>query len=141
MLFMGEEYGETAPFQYFTSHSDSDLIEAVRRGRREEFEHFEWIGEAPDPHADQTFQRSKLTWKEDAELRSFYRDLLRLRRETPSLRSLDLAAIDTWSDDERGTVIVRRGDVTIAFNFSDTAQTIEGKTVPPWGFLVMSSRP
>ena len=141
MLFMGEEYGETAPFQYFTSHSDSDLIEAVRRGRREEFEHFEWIGEAPDPHADQTFHRSKLTWKEDAKLRSFYRDLLRLRRETPSLRSLDLAAIDTWSDDERGIVIVRRGDVTIAFNFSDTAQTIEGKNLPAWGFLVMSSRP
>src|SRR5205823_6336887 len=49
MLFMGEEYGETAPWQYFTSHGDPDLIEAVRRGRREEFEEFEWEGEPPDP--------------------------------------------------------------------------------------------
>jgi maltooligosyltrehalose trehalohydrolase len=53
MLFMGEEYGETAPFQYFTSHSDPDLIEAVRKGRREEFDDFLWQGEAPDPHDEE----------------------------------------------------------------------------------------
>src|SRR5437764_6862750 len=62
MLFMGEEYGEKAPFQYFTSHSDPDLIEAVRNGRREEFEEFAWKGEAPDPHDAETFNRSKLRW-------------------------------------------------------------------------------
>src|SRR5207302_1718063 len=62
MLFMGEEYGETAPFQYFTSHGDPQLIEAVRRGRREEFEEFEWEGEPPDPHDEATFFRSKLQW-------------------------------------------------------------------------------
>ena len=62
MLFMGEEYGETAPFQYFTSHSDEDLIESVRKGRHEEFEAFTWQGEAPDPHDEETFRRSKLNW-------------------------------------------------------------------------------
>jgi len=62
MLFMGEEYGEEAPFQYFTSHSDRDLIEAVRKGRREEFEDFAWEGEAPDQHDTETFNRSKLRW-------------------------------------------------------------------------------
>ena len=60
LLFMGEEYGETAPFQYFVSHSDPALIEAVRRGRREEFAAFAWQGEPPDPQDEATFRRSKL---------------------------------------------------------------------------------
>ena len=146
MLFMGEEYGETAPFQYFTSHSDPDLIDAVRRGRREEFEEFEWHGEAPDPHDERTFQRSKLTWKEDAALCDFYRDLLRIRRETPSLRSLDLAKVETFADDARRVVILRRDAVRIGLNFSDSEQTIDvpdtGRrmSLPAWGFSV-SSRP
>ena len=60
LLFMGEEYGETAPFHYFVSHSDPDLIEAVRKGRLEEFAAFRWMGDPPDPQAEKTFQRSKL---------------------------------------------------------------------------------
>src|SRR5439155_8161390 len=95
MLFMGEEYGETAPFQYFTSHSDPDLIDAVRRGRREEFEEFEWQGEAPDPHDEETFRRSKLEWREDGPLHDFYGDLLRLRRR--SFRDLDLNKVKTFA--------------------------------------------
>ena len=117
MIFMGEEYGETAPFQYFTSHSDEGLIEAVRKGRREEFEEWAWEGEAPDPHAEETFQRSKLTWKIDREIRDCYRDLLRLRRE--EFRNLDLSAVHATADDERKTVTVRRGDVTLEFNFGE----------------------
>jgi maltooligosyltrehalose trehalohydrolase len=124
MLFMGEEYGETAPFQYFTSHSDADLIEAVRKGRLEEFDDFEWVGEAPDPHDEATFQRSKLTWNGDDSLRCFYADLLRLRRETPALRSLDLDNVEVHADDDRRVLLVRRGDVFIAFNFSEREQTI-----------------
>jgi maltooligosyltrehalose trehalohydrolase len=57
---MGEEYGETAPFQYFVSHSDEPLIEAVRKGRREEFASFGWKGEVPDPQAESTFLDSKI---------------------------------------------------------------------------------
>jgi maltooligosyltrehalose trehalohydrolase len=60
MLFMGEEYGETAPFQYFISHGDPGLIEAVRKGRQAEFSHFGWKGTIPDPQAEATFERSKL---------------------------------------------------------------------------------
>jgi len=120
MIFMGEEYGETAPFQYFTSHADEELIEAVRRGRRAEFEEFEWKGEAPDPHDEVTFQRSKLTWNEDPEIRDLYRDLLRMRRETPDLRSLDLSAVETSADDERKIVRVRRGDTVLELNFGDS---------------------
>src|SRR6202790_1374279 len=60
MLFMGEEYGEPAPFQYFTSHGDPELGEAVRRGRREEFAAFGWEGSVPDPQNEHTFSRSSL---------------------------------------------------------------------------------
>ncbi|HUJ14785.1 MAG TPA: malto-oligosyltrehalose trehalohydrolase [Thermoanaerobaculia bacterium] len=121
MLFMGEEYGETAPFQYFTSHSDPQLIEAVRKGRREEFEEFAWQGEAPDPHSVETFQRSKLTRNDDGEMRAFYRELLRLRCENPDLRSLDLSRVETTADDERKLLTVRRGGVTLEFNFGERA--------------------
>src|SRR5436853_3841728 len=60
LLFMGEEYGETAPFQYFVSHSDPALIEAVRRGRKSEFAAFGWSAEPPDPQDEGTFARSRL---------------------------------------------------------------------------------
>lgn len=124
MLFMGEEYGEKAPFQYFTSHSDPDLIEAVRKGRREEFDDFIWQGEAPDPHDEQTFHRSRLQWslREEAQhaaMWTFYQRLLRLRRETPALRSLDLDAVETDADDEQRLLFIRRGDVLLAFNFAE----------------------
>jgi maltooligosyltrehalose trehalohydrolase len=128
MIFMGEEYGETAPFQYFTSHSDPDLIEAVRRGRLEEFDDFDWHGDPPDPHDEETFRRSRLTWKDDRDLRELYRELLRLRRDTAALRSLNLASLEAHADDERRTLLVRRDNVLLAFNFSDQAQTVD---VPP----------
>jgi maltooligosyltrehalose trehalohydrolase len=60
LLFMGEEYGETAPFPYFMSHSDPELIEAVRQGRREEFAAFAWESEPPDPQGEAVFQHAKL---------------------------------------------------------------------------------
>ncbi|MGZ5477067.1 MAG: malto-oligosyltrehalose trehalohydrolase [Thermoanaerobaculia bacterium] len=130
MLFMGEEYGETAPWQYFTSHADADLIEAVRKGRLEEFDDFEWKGQPPDPHDVETFNRSKLNRdllkrEEHASLRRLYKELLRLRRETPSLHNLDLAAIEVHADDDRRVIVTVRGDVIVAFNFSGHEQTVE----------------
>jgi maltooligosyltrehalose trehalohydrolase len=144
MLFMGEEYGETASFQYFTSHSDADLIEAVRKGRGEEFDDFTWAGEPPDPDDIETFERSKLTRVENDSLCSFYTDLLRMRRETPALRSLDLSRVETHADDERRVLLVRRwteNDQTLlAFNFSSEEQTVDvpwtgGRiTLAAWGW-------
>jgi maltooligosyltrehalose trehalohydrolase len=137
MLFMGEEYGETAPWQYFTSHGDPDLIEAVRRGRREEFDDFDWAGEPPDPHDEATFLRSKLRWDQpDESLRALYRDLLRMRREHPALRSLDLDAVRTEADDQTGVLIVRRGDTTLVFNFSDQERVAAGVRVGAWDFAI-----
>jgi maltooligosyltrehalose trehalohydrolase len=125
MLFMGEEYGETAPFQYFTSHDGADLIEAVRKGRLEEFDDFDWHGEPPDPHDEGTFNRSKLSRIELEGVRDLYRELLRLRREIPALRSLDLDAVEMHADDEHRMLLVKRGDTLLALNFSDEPQTIE----------------
>ena len=117
MLFMGEEYGEKAPFQYFTSHSDEALIEAVRKGRLEEFDDFDWEGEPPDPHDEETFHRSKLSWDHHNPLRELYRELFRIRRETPALRRLDLDAVETQAD--HATLVVKRENTLAAFNFSE----------------------
>src|SRR5262245_62728947 len=85
LLFMGDEYGETAPFPYFISHLDAALVEAVRRGRREEFNAFHWQGEPLDPQDDTTFQSAKLQHHlrqqgQHGVLRAFYQELIRLRR-------------------------------------------------------------
>jgi len=86
MLFMGEEYGEPAPFQYFTSHGDPALVEVVRRGRREEFAAFGWGGSVPDPQDEQTFSRSSLDHslkkkEPHSTLLRFYWQLIRIREE------------------------------------------------------------
>jgi maltooligosyltrehalose trehalohydrolase len=91
LLFMGEEYGETNPFLYFIDHTDDDLVDAVRRGRRREFEAFGWSDDVPDPQAPETFERSKIDWSKatagtHARLLMLYRDLLALRRESSLLR-------------------------------------------------------
>jgi maltooligosyltrehalose trehalohydrolase len=91
MLFMGEEWGETNPFLYFADHGDDALVEAVRKGRREEFKAFGWGDDVPDPFAAETFERSKLdrgklARPEHAAIRALYRELLRLRRDEPALR-------------------------------------------------------
>lgn len=84
LLFMGQEYSEKSPFQYFIDHTDTDLIEAVRQGRKREFASFGWT-ETPDPKAKETFLNSKLTWTLDKETQHYqlwqlYQELIRLRK-------------------------------------------------------------
>ncbi len=86
LLFMGEEFGETSPFLYFTSFGDKDLIEAVRRGRREEFSAFGWRTPVPDPNSENTFRASKLhhdlrNQEPHRTLRLFYQELMKFRRK------------------------------------------------------------
>jgi maltooligosyltrehalose trehalohydrolase len=128
LLFMGDEYGETAPFQYFVSHSDPRLIEAVRRGRKEEFAAFKWKGEAPDPQDVQTFKRSKLnhSLKHDTrhrQLLAYHRELLHLRRSVPALRCLSKDKMDVVSFEDDRVLVVRRwnanNEVLAIFNFND----------------------
>jgi maltooligosyltrehalose trehalohydrolase len=90
LLFMGEEYGETSPFQFFTSFLDPALVEAVRQGRAAEFARFGWEGKIPDPSEPATFLRSRLSHPlagapRHRELREYYRQWLGLRRSHPAL--------------------------------------------------------
>ncbi len=107
LLFMGEEYGETAPFQYFISHGDPDLIETVRRGRREEFAAFVGQTEPPDPQAEETFLRCRLNHAlkdlpAHQEILRHYRQLLRIRKDRPTLFHQTGESVQTHSwDDEK----------------------------------------
>src|SRR5262249_30888215 len=90
LLFMGEEYGETAPFQFFTSFGDPSVVEAVRLGRRQEFAKFQWSGEIPDPEDPATFARSRLDRTRrvrppHAHVWAWDRALFPLRRGPPAL--------------------------------------------------------
>ncbi len=112
LLFMGEEYGERAPFQFFTDHIDPAIAEATREGRRKEFGAFTAFSgdEVPDPQDVGTFERSKLSHEGDEELRELYRELLRLRRQLPQ-------EIEASWDDATRTLTARRGDVTLVADF------------------------
>ena len=119
MLFMGEEHGEPAPFQFFTDHIDKRIATATRDGRRREFAAFaEFAGEeVPDPQDPETFARSRLTWREDERLRALYADLLRVRRD---VRGEARCALD---EDARW-LRVRRGAHELACNFAGDARRV-----------------
>jgi maltooligosyltrehalose trehalohydrolase len=113
LLFMGEEYGETAPFQFFASFLDADLARAVREGRRAEFQRFEWT-DIPDPAAPATFTRCRLNpalaeAPRHRELREYYRAWLALRRTHPSLGARDKAAARACLDADGRVLTLRRG--------------------------------
>ncbi|MGE0470387.1 MAG: malto-oligosyltrehalose trehalohydrolase [Nitrospira sp.] len=115
LLFMGEEYGETAPFQYFIEHGDADLIEAVRQGRQREFAHFGWNPEdIPDPQDSATFERSRLRrdnlTDRQAELLRWTKALIRLRRTESSLGAGDGTARShrVWAFENEQVLMVHR---------------------------------
>ena len=113
LLFMGEEYGETAPFEYFVSHSDPGLIEAVRGGRREEFAAFRWQGAPSDPQDESTFLRAKVNHElrrqgEHQALLEFYREVIRLRKEVPALNRLSLEHLEVEGLERERVVVLRR---------------------------------
>jgi maltooligosyltrehalose trehalohydrolase len=113
MLFMGEEYGEPAPFQFFSDHIDEKIATATRDGRRREFAAFAQFGEEiPDPQAESTFLASKLTRERDPELARLYADLIAARRKLPpGVRAIEY-------DDDAGWLRVLRGPYELVMNFS-----------------------
>jgi maltooligosyltrehalose trehalohydrolase len=134
LLFMGEEYGEEAPFQYFVSHSDQELIEAVRRGRKEEFSAFQWEGTLPDPQDEMTFLRSKIDLdlrhhEKHGTLLKFYKRLIQLRKEIPSLSSLDKRGIKIEAFERDKAILMKRqsgeDQVIGVFNFNNKPVRIE----------------
>jgi maltooligosyltrehalose trehalohydrolase len=112
LIFMGEEYAEKNPFQFFTDFTDPDLKDAVVKGRQKEFQRFSW-GKAPNPQDPATFYRSKLTprteWDDQNKFMfAFYRDLLALRRTHPVLRVLDKFNLEVQVQEELRLITVRR---------------------------------
>jgi maltooligosyltrehalose trehalohydrolase len=126
MLFMGEEWGASTPWQFFTSHPEPELARVTAEGRIEEFERMGWDSSVvPDPQDAGTFSRSKLNWSENEtgdheRLLETYRELLHLRRDElgESLRFADLSA---QYDESAGWFRLDRKSVSILVNFSDAA--------------------
>jgi maltooligosyltrehalose trehalohydrolase len=114
MLFMGEEYAEPAPFQFFSDHIDKEIADATRDGRRQEFAAFtSFTEEIPDPQAVETFLSSKLTRERDPELSRLYADLLCVRRALPH------GDVSTIAFDEGARWLrFRRGEYEVVCNFA-----------------------
>ncbi len=137
MLFMGEEWGASTPWQFFTDHDEPDLVEAIRQGRRAEFAAHGWGDRVPDPQDPATVARSRLDWSEldddeHARLLAWYAGLLALRRERPDLRDPRLDQVEVSHDEDAGTVLVRRGRHLVLVNLSTTerAFALGAETVP-----------
>jgi maltooligosyltrehalose trehalohydrolase len=140
LIFMGEEYGETAPFLYFVSHSDPDLIDAVRSGRRQEFADFDWSQDPPDPQDPATFEQSRLdpslaTRDRHQALLNWHRELARLRAACPALSNLSKRAMTVHCDPSQRLMLVRRSHETAAalslFTFGEAAGPV--RIHPPAG--------
>jgi maltooligosyltrehalose trehalohydrolase len=124
MIFQGEEWGASTPFQYFTNHQDKKLGDAVREGRRKEFAAFGWKPEEiPDPQARATFENSKLKWDEisqgaHGEILNWFRQLIFLRKKISDLRDGNRDAIKISFDEKQKWLVMERKEFLIACNFS-----------------------
>ena len=142
LLFMGEEYGETAPFLYFVSHTDNELIEAVRQGRTREFASFTGQSIVPDPQAVETFQRSKINRdlrliRPHSGLYAFYRHLLELRRDLkPWEITGNWPIVQSWEEKKALCIVMSLSRNTLAclFNFGADAVTIHPE-LPAGGWV------
>jgi maltooligosyltrehalose trehalohydrolase len=134
MLFMGEEYGETNPFQYFISHTDEALVKMVQDGRKKEFSYFGWTGEIPDPQAPSTFEQCILSWDYEGNadkktLLAFYKYLITMRKNQPALREISRSSVYVF--DPTGGKVVAYERVTesqrlvIILNFDNNIRTFE----------------
>lgn len=151
LLFMGEEYGEEAPFQYFTSHGDADLIDAVRAGRRRDFASFRWKGEPPDPQAESTFLASKLHHglAESGDhriLQEFYRAIISLRKERHVLAHLSKGNMEVTGFEKEKVIVVRRWleaeEVLMVFHFGkEPVRWVLPVPAGTWTKLVDSAEP
>jgi maltooligosyltrehalose trehalohydrolase len=130
MLFQGEEFGASAPFQYFTQHDDEELAKSVSEGRRSEFSGFGWSPEeVPDPQEEATFHRSKLNWDELKEephrrMLEWHKKLIRLRRSRQCLSDGRMEAVQVQFDERARWITVTRGSVQMAINLGSDRQAV-----------------
>lgn len=148
MLFMGEEWSETNPFLYFVSHTDPELADAVRKGRKAEFADFHAEGEAPDPMSAETFEKSRLQWQllgesEHQVMFNFYKALIQLRKQHPALKKLDRRNLRVEYQQEENWLILHRWQedkhILCLLNFSDSSRTLHlPDTEKSWNKLLFS---
>ncbi|MCW2603000.1 MAG: putative glycosyl hydrolase [Pseudonocardiales bacterium] len=130
MLWMGEEWGATTPWRFFTSHPEPELAEATAKGRIAEFAEHGWDpANVPDPQDPDTFESSKLDWSEPeqaehAELLALYQALTALRRDVPELADPRLDRISVDFDEQQRWMVIHRGRLRIAVNLAAHAQTV-----------------
>jgi maltooligosyltrehalose trehalohydrolase len=148
MLFMGEEWSEPNPFQYFVSHTDPELAEAVRKGRREEFAAFHIEGEAPDPMAEETFLQSKLSWplreqEPHRTMLAYYKELIRLRRSNKVLRSLNRQHLHVECNKDHQTLLLYRWEeeenLVCLMNFSQKERAFPAPSYAGDWYLLLDS--
>ena len=141
MLFMGEEWGASTPFQFFSSHPEPDLARATAEGRKAEFADHGWnADDIPDPQDPQTFARSKLNWDEvgrgeHARLLGIYRDLVALRRDDADMADPWLEHLTVDYDEEERWITIHRGGLRIACNLGAAPVTVpvSGEVILAWG--------
>jgi maltooligosyltrehalose trehalohydrolase len=140
MLFMGEEWGSSRPFQFFSSHPEPELARATAEGRKKEFAEHGWDADViPDPQDPRTFQRSKLDWDEPgvgehAQLLCTYRKLIALRRTETDFADPWLEHLDVDYDEEKRWITMRRGSFVVACNLGTetVAVPVRGEVVLSW---------
>jgi maltooligosyltrehalose trehalohydrolase len=141
MLWMGEEWGTTTRWPFFTSHPEPELAEATGKGRLAEFADHGWnTSEMIDPQDPEAFAAAKLNWAETTEashasVLRLYTDLIRLRRELPDLRDPRLDRVDVEFDEAAGWITVRRGSLLVMANLADVDQLLP----LPGGQLILST--
>jgi len=145
MLWMGEEWGASTPWQFFTSHPEPELAASVAAGRRDEFAGHGWAtGDVPDPQDPATFERSKLDWSEldddkHADVLDFYRRLLALRRSRPELSDPRLDLVEVGYDEGARWLVVYRGALRVAVNLAAERQEVPLDGTPM--SVLLASRP
>jgi maltooligosyltrehalose trehalohydrolase len=143
MIFQGEEFAASTPFQYFADHEDPEMARSVKEGRRSEFAAFGWNPtEIPDPESVETFERSKLKWEEvhqgrHEEMLKWYRGLIALRRGSASLNNGEPGQTKVTFDGEKSWLVMERGAVTVVCNLGEERMEFENPKHLP---LVMASR-
>ncbi len=134
MLFMGEEYAESSPFQYFISHGDKELISLVREGRKNELREFIKDAEPPDPASEDTFQNSKLKWdylnhETKRKMLAYYKQMIALRKEQPLLKPGNRDHINAYEiPDKEAIVIIYKNEkesLVALMNFGERNITVE----------------
>jgi maltooligosyltrehalose trehalohydrolase len=143
MLFQGEEWAASSPFLYFADHDDPELARLVSQGRKREFAAFGWNPQSiPDPEGEATFQTSKLKWEEisgheHAGMLNWYRKLIRLRRNTPSLNNGSIGNVRVTYDEAERWMQIKRGTIAMICNLGVKENLF---SIPQSASVVLASR-